>query len=254
MDEMDPRLVEVFFDVQRGLPRQGPGCTQSTLDALKLCWELPERPDVIDIGCGPGAQTMALVSTYPGQFLAVDTCDEYLDQLRQRLQEAGCRDRVEVKHADMSKLGISEASFDLIWCEGAAYNMGIPAALNAWQPLLRDRGYLAFTELVWLEVNPDPEVKVFFDNEYPAMSNSQGIQDIIRQANYELIGNFTLPDAAWWDDYYTPLECKLPALRQKYRGDEEALAIIAMTATEIEMRRRFGKSYGYEFFVIKKVV
>jgi len=55
----DRRLLNVFFEVQRGLPRQGPGCDESTLQALALC-RLPERPAILEIGCGPGMQTVEL--------------------------------------------------------------------------------------------------------------------------------------------------------------------------------------------------
>ena len=56
----DPRLFEVFLDVQRGLPRQGPGCDESTLRAISLCSGRPEGADLLDVGCGPGMQTVAL--------------------------------------------------------------------------------------------------------------------------------------------------------------------------------------------------
>jgi len=48
--EEDPRLFEVFLDIQRGLTRQGPGCEESTIEALSLCRGLPEYPVVLDIG------------------------------------------------------------------------------------------------------------------------------------------------------------------------------------------------------------
>lgn len=67
------------------------------------------------------------------------------------------------------------------------------------------------------------------------------------------VGDFTLPDSAWWNDYYTPLEAKLPSLKHKHLGDEEALGVIAITDAEIDMRRRFGLSYGYHFFISRKV-
>jgi len=60
MDDIDPRLLEVFFDVQRGLPRQGVGDSESTRKALALCSQLPDKPVVLDIGCGPGMQTIVL--------------------------------------------------------------------------------------------------------------------------------------------------------------------------------------------------
>ena len=131
--------------MQRGLPRQGPGNRESTLKALALCSELPENPAVLDVGCGPGVQTIVLAEACAGHFIAVETCDEYLEELRQRVSRAGLADRVEVQHADMTALAVPAVSLDLIWCEGAAYIMGISAALKAWRRFLRDRAYLAFT-------------------------------------------------------------------------------------------------------------
>jgi ubiquinone/menaquinone biosynthesis C-methylase UbiE len=253
MNEIDPRLIELFFEVQRGLPRQGPGNQESTSNALALCSGLPEEPSVLDIGCGPGMQTVTLTEATSGNVVAVDNCDEYLDQLRRRLEQASLSDRVEVKNADMADMGFVAKTFDLIWSEGAAYIMGVREALKSWRPLLKDRGYLAFTELVWLEEQPPAEVAAFFGKEYPAMTRSGTIAAAILQSGYQPLGDFTLPDSAWWEDYYTPLEAKLPSLKQKYDGDEVALDVIAMAEAEIDMRRRFGQSYGYQFFVARKV-
>lgn len=249
MEGIDPRLFEVFLEVQRGLPRQGPGNTESTKRALSFCTELPGTPAVLDIGCGPGMQTLALLEVLSGHITAVDKYDEYLDELRQRLLQAGLDKRIEVQSGDMTALGFPDASFDLIWSEGAAYIMGIAAALKAWRPLLRKHGYLAFTELVWLDEQHSPEVARYFAAAYPKMTTIDSIKQVVADYGFELRGDFTLPDAAWWDDYYTPLEEKLPSLRQKYALDQEALDVIAMTEAEIRIRRRHGKAFGYHFFV-----
>lgn len=130
MDDIEPRLLQVFFDVQRGLPRQGVGDDKSTRKALALCAGLPDKPSVLDIGCGPGMQTIALAESSSGSITAVDNYEEYLVELRQRVEKASLADRVEVKNADMMALDFSEKTFDLIWCEGAIYNMGVPEALS----------------------------------------------------------------------------------------------------------------------------
>lgn len=252
MGDADARLLEVFFDVQRGLPRQGPGDSDSTIRALALCTGLPVAPAVLDIGCGPGMQTMVLAKSTSGSIAAVDNCEEYLGELRQRVEEASLSDRVEVNSADMRALDFAVNTFALIWCEGAIYIMGVAQALKGWRPLLRNQGYIAFSELVWLDEHPPAEVAEYFGNEYPAMTSVKATNDMIHETGYEPVGNFTLPDCAWWDDYYAPLEAKLPTLRQKYAGDDEALGVIAMSAAEIDMRRRFSQSYGYHFFVARK--
>ena len=83
------------------------------------------------------------------------------------------------------------------------------------------------------------------------MTGPAAVRESVGAAGYALVGDFTLPDSAWWDDYYTPLEAKLPSLRRRYSGDEEALGVVAMTEAEIDMRRRFPRSYGYQFFVAR---
>lgn len=252
MDNVNPRLGEIFYEVQRGLPRQGPGNNESTRRALALCTDLSDKPAVLDIGCGPGMQTIALATALAGQVVAVDNCKEYLSQLREEAERASVIDRVVAKTGDMAKLDFPSESFDLIWCEGAAYILGIREALTAWRPLLRSHGYLAFTELVWLDDSPPAEVLAFFKEEYPAMTTVRSVSNVIRECRYQPVADFTVPDSAWWDDYYTPLSSKLPPLKEKYAKDDDALKIIAMTETEIDMRRRYAGSYGYHFFVARR--
>ena len=247
-----PRLFEIFLDVQRGLPRQGPGCEESTRQALALCSDLPDRPAMLDVGCGPGMQTLVLAETLNGTVTAVDLYPEYLGQLQQRAEAAGLAERIEIVAGDMTALPYLPQSFDLIWSEGAAYVMGFAAAFNAWRALLKPAGCIAVSELVWLVPDPPSEAAAFFADEYPAMTDVETNLGAIRSCGYDVLGHFTLPDDAWWQNYYTPLEEKLPALIDRYAGDEEALAVIDMTRREIEMRRHFGQSYGYQFFVAEK--
>jgi ubiquinone/menaquinone biosynthesis C-methylase UbiE len=254
MSVENQRLFKIFLDVQRGLPRQGPGSDESTLKALSLCTGLPERPAVLDIGSGPGMQTVALAKALAdGHITAVDICQEYLDKLKERAKAAKVAERIDIFVRDMNALPFPPRSFDLIWAEGSAYIMGFEKALVAWKRLLKSGACLAVSELVWLKPNPPAEVAAFFSREYPAMSDAETIVSTIKISGYEPLGHFTLPDAAWWESYYTPLEAKLPSLYERYTGDEDALSIIEITRCEIEMRRRFGSWYGYEFFVGRRV-
>jgi len=235
--------------MQRGLPRQGPGCAESTLKALSMCQRLPAEPTILDVGCGPGMQTVVLARAVAGRIVAVDNQQEYLDQLRQRAAAADVAQRVEVLAGDMHDLPFAPESFDVVWSEGAAYIMGFEKALAEWKRLLKPGGAIALSELVWLRPDPPAEVRDFFAEEYPAMKDVATAAATVRDCGYELWGHFTLPEVAWWQDYYSPLEAKLSALYDKYAGDEEAIGVLEMTRREIEIRRRYGAWYGYEFFV-----
>ena len=126
-----PHLLNVFLDVQRGLPRQGPGCDESTLEALSLCSGLPGAPAILDVGCGPGMQTVALAKAVHGRLTAVDINHEYLGELRRRAKDAGVANHIDIHAVDMNELTAAPASFDAIWSEGAAYIMGFERALAA---------------------------------------------------------------------------------------------------------------------------
>ena len=250
------RLFEIFLDIQRGLPRQGPGCAEATREALALCGALPEELSALDVGCGPGLQTMTLAEAL-GDALgrpiaALDKYGEYLTQLKASCAARGLDRLVAPLQGDMEALPFAEESFDLIWSEGAAYIMGFAEAFAAWRPLLRAGGCVAATELTWLVAEPPEEAAQFFVEEYPAMADVETNLARLQAAGFEVLGHFTLPDAAWWTDYYTPLEAKLPALRARYAEDAMARDFVATSAREIEMRRRYPDSYGYVFFVGRK--
>lgn len=249
----DDRMMQILLDVHAGLPRQAPGDDESTLRALAACTELPMQPSVLDIGCGPGMQTVALARATRGTITAVDLYEQYLIELRARATEAGVRDRIQAMHADMTDLPFGKDSFDLIWSEGAAYIMGITEAFTHWQEFLRPEGYIVVSEISWLV--PEAEVPQrafdFFHNEYPAITDVPGNLARIEACGYEIVDHFTLPDQSWWTDYYTPLEARLEAVRPKYADDTLALGFIADTAEELRVRREFGDSYGYEFIVAR---
>ncbi len=130
--------------------------------------------------------------------------------------------------------------------------MGFANAVAAWRPLLKRKGFLAVSELVWLTEQKPAEALEFFGQEYPAMTNRAGVARGLRGAGYEVIDHFTLPDSAWWDAYYGPLLARLPSLESKYAGDEASLSVIAAARRETEIRRRFASSYGYEFYIARK--
>jgi SAM-dependent methyltransferase len=248
---MDKRTVDILLDIHRGLPKQAPGDRDSTLRALALCEALPDAPDILDIGCGPGFHSLVLAEASGGQVTGIDVFDVFLDELAEKVDARGLSDQIHPVNASMEALPFDDASFDLIWAEGSAYIMGFDKALERWRPLLRDGGYIAVSELVWLDDEPDEEVVDFWASEYPAMTDVDSCLAMFDAADYERVGHFTLPDSAWWENYYDPLEARLPEVRTKYADDADALEMVEATQREIDIRRAFGDAYGYAFFVAR---
>lgn len=253
MPESTPRSSELFFEVYEGLPRQGPGNRACAERALRLCRDLPRTAAVLDLGCGVGAQTIHLAELLPGsRLIAIDNHAPSIERLRATVAERGLADRVRPLVGDMARLELPPESFDLVWSEGALYNLGMQRALPICRGLLHPGGYLAFTDAVWRDESPPPEVEAGFDLDYPTMGRVPDVVAAIAASGLSLLDHFTLPDEAWWDDFYTPMERRIEELRGKYAGDAEALAVLDQIAQEPEMHRRHSDSYAYEFFVARR--
>jgi SAM-dependent methyltransferase len=244
-----PRFGEIFFELYEALPRQGPGNLTCTTRALGLCHGLPPSPVVLDLGCGVGGQTLHLAELSSGPIVAIDSHAPSIERLTATAAERGLSHRVRPMVGDMAHPDQPPESFDLIWSEGALYNIGIENALRVCLSLLRPGGHLAFTDAVWRQENPPPEVKASFDLDYPTMGRVPDVLAAIERCGLSLIGHFTLPDEAWWDDFYTPMQRRIEELRGKYVADGGALAALDQLAREPEMHRRHSKYYAYEFFV-----
>jgi SAM-dependent methyltransferase len=253
MDTPTPRFWEIFFEVYEALPRQGPGNRECAARALSLCSELPPAPSVLDLGCGVGGQTFQVAELTGGTIVAVDTHAPWMPLLTRAARERGLARRVRALRSDMASLPLSPGSFDLVWSEGALYNVGVEVGLRICRGLLRPGGYLAFSDAVWRRADPPAEVREGFDQDYPTMGwTADTVAAIERCEGLELHGHFTLPDEAWWDDFYTPMTARVQELRGRHAGDAEALAALDLIGREPELHRDHSDCYAYELFVARR--
>jgi SAM-dependent methyltransferase len=243
----------MFFAVFENLPRQGPGNRACAKRALDLCRDLPRSPAVLDLGCGVGGQTLHLAELIgSGSIVAIDSHAPSIERLRAVIAERGLAPRIDAIVGDMANAQQPPGSFDLIWSEGALYNVGLPKALRICHDLLRPGGYLAFTDPVWRKENPPLVVKAGFELDYPTMGWLEDDLAAILDSGLDLVGHFTLPDEAWWEDFYTPMETRIAELREMYSGDVEASAVLQQIAEEPLLHRLHCDFYAYEFFVARR--
>ncbi|MDB9540535.1 methyltransferase domain-containing protein [Anabaenopsis tanganyikae CS-531] len=247
---MNNKQQQVFFQIHQGLPREGPGDYLYTQSAFVKMVDLPPHPQILDIGCGPGAQTVDLAHLTNGEIMAIDNHDVYVEELKQRVINQGLSKKITVVQADMFNLDFPPETFDVIWAEGSIYIIGFETGLRQWQVFLKNKGYLAASELTWLRPDPPKALKDFWDQAYPPMNDVAGNLNIIANTGYKIIDYFVLPQSAWWN-YYEPLERKLQVLQNEYLDDLEAMEVIEMEKMEIEFYRQYSEYYGYVFYVMQ---
>jgi hypothetical protein len=75
---------------------------------------------------------------------------------------------------------------------------------------------------------------------------------LIQNEGYSLLSHFTLPESAWLDHFYLPMEEALARLEETYQGNKTALAAFGTLRDEIALYKKYSDYFGYAFFVMKK--
>ena len=129
--------------------------------------------------------------------------------------------------------------------------MGFAQGLRAWRRLLKPNGIIAVTEISWLTPNIPDEAKRFWSEGYPPMANVEDNLKTIASAGYTYVSHFVIPENAWWDEYYTPIEARIKELKSKYKDAPEAIGFLNDQQKEIDLYRKYSASYGYVFYIAR---
>jgi SAM-dependent methyltransferase len=247
-------LFSLMVDLHREGERQGPGSNDETLRALELTrLDGNAELNVADIGCGTGSATLVLASAMPNaRISAVDLFPEFLEILKRRAVAAGYPGRIETLAESMDSLPFAEESLDLIWSEGAIYNIGFRKGVAAWRPFLKAGGVLAVSEITWLHADPAQEILEHWNSEYPEIATATEKIATLESAGYDLVGYFVLPPNCWIDNYYDPMEQRIPGFLARHTDEPDAYQVVEMERHEAQLYRRFRDCFSYGFYVVRK--
>jgi len=241
-----------FFEMFDGLPRAGPGDDECTRRAFTAMEGLPPKPRILDVGCGPGKQTLELARVSGGHVTAIDVFQPHLDRLVADAGEQGLAGRVEAVNMSMTDISYGDGSFDVVWSEGALYIMGFQRGLRECARLVRPGGCIGATEAVLLRPDLPDEVRRMWQEEYPAIMDVEGNLRLVARVGLRLLDHFTLPETAWSDNYYAHMAVKVEAMKAKHAGNGTALEVLRKAEEEMRLYREYSDFYGYEFFVARK--
>jgi len=244
--------MNIFFEIHKDIPREGPGDNKFTKRAFSLLKDLPEKPLILDIGCGPGMQTIELAKNTEGKIIAIDTHEPFLEVLKGKIMAENLIGKIDARKGSMFSLEFNKNTFNLIWSEGAIYIIGFGRGLKEWKEYIKPGGYLVASEISWLREDIPQELKDFWESEYPGIGGIKTNLAIIKKSGYLPVEHFTLPKSGWWNDYYNPLMERIKILEIRYSEDQEAMAQLEEEKKEIELYRKFSDYYGYVFYLMKK--
>jgi len=248
--DFDFSLICEYFST---LERQGPGSPEATIQALGFIDGLTDDSLIADIGCGTGGQTLVLARHAPGQIVGIDLFPDFIDLFNANAQRAQLQDRVTGKVASMDALPFDEESLDLIWSEGAIYNIGFRRGLDYWRRFMKPGGYIAVTEASWFTPQRPDEIERFWNDAYPEIDTIPAKMAQLQEAGFSPITAFALPETCWTDHFYVPQRAAQQRFLENHAGNETAESLVANQRREAGLYDTYKAYYGYAFYIGKKI-
>ena len=232
---------EAFFALHQSLPREGPGAPD---DVHWVLDQIPQPERILDAGCGPGADTLTFADRLPkATITAMDMHAGFVSQTSAASAQYGAR----VKAIQGDAFDV-DGPFDLIWSAGAVYFAGIRDALQAWRAALAPEGYVAFSE----PLNPGsnaPRAAHDFWQQYPQITDRQGITDRIEAAGFEVVGSRLIRGMPW-AAYFDPLQARINALHAQ-NPSPDVREVLDAEQREIDLWRAAPDDIAYILMLVR---
>ncbi len=246
--------LELIIDLHKNSERQGPGSEEETMKAIELMNLANDRNfKIADIGCGSGGQTVTLAKNINGQITAIDLFPEFLDELNNKSENLGLKERIKTLEKSMDDLPFNNAEFDIIWAEGAIYNIGFENGIKKWKNYLKNGGYLAVSEISWITNSRPKEIENFWTQEYSEIDIASNKIKILEDNGYTLVGYFYLTQNSWIENYYKPMEARFETFLERNNNSKLAKKVVKENKAEIELYQKYKDYYSYGFYIAKKI-
>jgi SAM-dependent methyltransferase len=244
---------ELLVDLHKGGTRQGPGGEDETKKAIELAMLDPATPlHIADIGCGTGASTLQLASSLNAQITAVDLSPEFIEVLVANAARRDLSEKILPLVGSMGDLPFAEGEYDVLWSEGAIYNLGFAQGINNWRRFLKPGGLLVVSELTWITGERPAEIQRHWEAEYPETGTASSKIDLLEKSGYSPVAYFILPEHCWLENYYRPLQSRFTEFLARHSHRDEALAVTEAENEEIALYEKYKSYYSYGVYIARK--
>jgi SAM-dependent methyltransferase len=148
----------------------------------------PDKPVILDMGCGTGVATILLAEKYTGTVYAVDIDVPSLQLLKEKMKHLDLDRRIVILNDSLLNLSKLGKKFDIILAEGILNIIGHTRGVEIFTENLVTQGYL------------------IIHDEY---KNDQKKRDLFKKNKLDVIDSFILDNNIWWNEYYSCLEKRI---------------------------------------------
>jgi ubiquinone/menaquinone biosynthesis C-methylase UbiE len=196
---------------------------------------------------------MVLAQHAPGNITGIDLFPTFIDLFNVNARKLNLQDRINGIVGSMDNLPFQSEELDLIWSEGAIYNIGFERGLHEWRKFLKTGGYIAVTEASWFTDERPAEIDAFWQDAYPQIDTIPNKVVQMQKAGYIPVATFILPENCWTEHFYVPQVMAQKDFLKKYAGNVTAEEFIASEQHGAQLYYKYKAYYGYVFYIGKKI-
>jgi len=196
---------------------------------------------------------MVLAQHTTGKILGIDLFPIFIDLFNRNVERLSLQDRVKGNVGSMDNLPFRNEELDLMWSEGAIYNIGFERGLNEWRKVLKTGGYVAVSEISWFTQGRPAEIDEFWMDAYPEIDTIPNKVALMQSAGYIPTATFILPENCWTEHFYAPQVDAQKVFLEKNSDNTSAVEFIANQRHETQLYYKYKEYYGYVFYIGKKI-
>ena len=214
----------------------------------------PSAPlKVADIGCGTGASTIQLARSLNAKITAIDFLPDFIEVLKGNAENEGLINKINPLVCSMENLQFDDEEYDVIWSEGAIYNIGFEKGINDWRRFLKPGGLLVISEITWITSDRPFEIQKYWQAEYPEIDTASSKINILEKSGYSPVAYFVLPEYCWLENYYRPMQSGFAEFLARHSYSEKAQTIVEAENKEIALYEKYRAHYSYGVYVARKL-
>jgi hypothetical protein len=196
---------------------------------------------------------MVLAQNTPGTITGVDVSPGYIAKLNDNARKLNLQSRVKGVVGSMDKLDFQSNELDVIWCEGAIYNIGFEKGMRYWNTFLKKGGFIAVSEATWFTDERPKEIFDFWTRAYPEIDTIPNKTAQMQKAGFVVAAAFILPESCWIDNFFNPGKTAQKKLLETHKGNTFAEEFVGYERRHAELYNKYKEYYGYVFYIGKKL-
>jgi cyclopropane fatty-acyl-phospholipid synthase-like methyltransferase len=193
---------------------------------------LPDKPEILDLGCGTGVVALEIAEMTNGNVTAVDNDIDALEWFESKVNEMNLNERISIIRGSVFNVKIPDNGFDIIIAEGLLNVIGFETGVRSFSTWLKKGGYFII---------------------HDELKRRENKLRIINKYKYRLINSFVLDERVWWKHYCSILEDILNSERVAIKNEKNFEQTFSVELSELALFRKKPAQFRSIYYVLKKI-